>query len=99
MKYLRLLDVRLYERDVVMIVGKPAFVKKFINLAGKESTDLLIEKDHDLISKFIYVSKKSAANKTLSELDLFNKYGLKVTRVYRSGMELFGTPFLETILR
>lgn len=89
------LDVRLYERDVVMIVGKPAFVKKFINLAGKESTDLLIEKDHDLISKFIYVSKKSAANKTLSELDLFNKYGLKVTRVYRSGMELLAHPSLR----
>ena len=89
------LDVRLYERDVVMVVGKPASVKKFINLAGKESTDLLIEKDRDLISKFIYVSKKSAANKTLSELDLFNKYGLKVTRVYRSGMELLANPSLR----
>ncbi|MEZ4912281.1 MAG: putative transporter [Saprospiraceae bacterium] len=89
------LDVRLYERDVVMVVGKPMAVKKFINLAGKESTDLLIEKDRDLISKFIYVSKKSASNKTLSELDLFNKYGLKVTRVYRSGMELLAHPSLR----
>ncbi|MBC7885762.1 MAG: putative transporter [Saprospiraceae bacterium] len=88
-------DSKLQEKDVLMIVGKPQSVEKFIHLTGKESTDTQIEADHDIISKTIFVTRKSATHKKLSQLNLFNKYGLKVTRVYRSGMELLANPSLE----
>ena len=70
-------------------------VEKFIDIIGKESSDQLIEDEKDVVSKTIFVTKKSASHKTLAELDLFNKYGLKVTRVFRSGMELLASPSLE----
>ncbi|MBK8515703.1 MAG: putative transporter [Saprospiraceae bacterium] len=88
------LDTRLSEKDVVMVVGNPIMVERFLSIAGKESSDLIIETEKDIISKTIYVTRKSATHKKLSELDLFNKYGLKVTRVYRSGLELLATPTL-----
>ncbi|MBL0026033.1 MAG: putative transporter [Saprospiraceae bacterium] len=88
------LDTRLSEKDVVMVVGNPIMVERFLSIAGKESSDLIIETEKDIVSKTIYVTRKSATHKKLSELDLFNKYGLKVTRVYRSGLELLATPTL-----
>jgi len=88
-------DTILNERDVVMVVGLHESVEKFMAIAGRESTDQEIESEHDIVSKTIFVTKKSAAHKLLSELDLFNRFGLRVTRVYRSGMELFGNPSLE----
>jgi putative transport protein len=89
------MDVRVQQRDVLMVVGKPQPIKAFIKLAGKESMDLVIESEQDVISKFLYVSNKKITHKTLGELELFNKYGLKVTRVFRSGMELLANSNLE----
>jgi putative transport protein len=89
------LDTRLNERDVVMVVGTPANVARFMDIIGKESQDQEIESDTDIVTKTIFVTRKSATHKKLAELDLFNKFGLKVTRVYRSGMELLASPSLE----
>lgn len=89
------LDTRLNERDVVMVVGIPASVARFVDIIGKESQDQEIESDTDIVTKTIFVTRKSATHKKLAELDLFNKFGLKVTRVYRSGMELLASPSLE----
>ena len=89
------LDTILQHKDVLMVVGKPNDVKAFVKLVGKESTDLNIEAENDIVSRGLVVTKQSAAHKKLSELDLYNKYGLKVTRVFRSGMELLATPSLE----
>ena len=89
------LDTKLNERDVVMVVGLPASVEQFMSIIGKESQDQEIESENDIVTKTIFVTRKSASHKKLSELDLFNKFGLKVTRVYRSGMELLASPSLE----
>jgi putative transport protein len=62
---------------------------------GKISTDLFIESEEDVVSKYIFVTTKSATHKTLAELDLHNKFDLKVTRVIRSGLELLAQPSLE----
>jgi putative transport protein len=89
------LDSRLDNMDVVMVVGNPDTVDKFISATGRESTDTEIEAEQDIMTKTIFVTRKAATHKKLSELDLFNKFGLKVTRVYRSGMELLAHPSLE----
>lgn len=89
------LDTIIQDKDVFMIVGKPENIANFIELIGKESTDLNIESEQDIVARSIFVTRKSAAHKKLSELDLYNKFGLKVTRVYRSGMELLANPGLE----
>jgi len=88
------LDTKINKKDVIMVVGAPKNVEHFIKQVGKVSTDLFIESEHDVITKNIFVTEKAATHKTLAELDLYNKFNLKVTRVFRSGMELLAQPTL-----
>jgi putative transport protein len=89
------LDTTIRERDVLMVVGAMEDVDHFIRQVGRESTDQFIESEHDVVTRNIFVTNRSAIHKNLAELDLFNRYNLKVTRVFRSGMELLASPSLE----
>jgi putative transport protein len=89
------LDSKIHHKDVLMVVGNRKDVDHFIELTGKVSTDLFIESEEDVVAKNILVTRKSATHKTLAELDLHNKFDLKVTRVIRSGLELLAQPSLE----
>ncbi|SFC05263.1 putative transporter [Kaistella jeonii] len=89
------LDHELRDRDVLMIVGLEKDLDEFISILGRESKDLFIESDTDLHKKNIFVTKSSVLHKTLSQLDLFNTYDLKVTRVFRAGREILPRPSLE----
>lgn len=89
------LDTKIHNKDVLMVVGSPAAVSHFIEAVGKVSSDLFIESEQDIVTKNLFVTKSAATHKTLAELDLYNKFDLKVTRVFRSGMELLAQPTLE----
>ena len=89
------LDTHLRDRDVLMIVGLESHLDEFIQKVGRPSTDLFIESDSDIRKKNIFVTKPSAVHKKLSQLDLYNTYDLKVTRVFRAGRELLPRPSLE----
>ncbi len=89
------LDTHLQDRDVLMIVGKEKELDEFITKIGRSSTDSFIESDSDISKKNIFVTKPSAVHKKLSELDLYNTYDLKVTRVFRAGREILPRPSLE----
>ena len=89
------LDVHLQDRDVLMVVGKESEIDDFIKKVGRPSTDNFIESDSDIRKKNIFVTKPSAVHRKLSELDLYNTYDLKVTRVFRAGKEMIPRPSLE----
>lgn len=89
------LDTKIHKRDVLMVVGTPLNVAQFIKKVGKISNNSSIESEIDIITKNIFVTEKAANHKTLAELDLYNKFNLKVTRVFRSGMELLAQPTLR----
>jgi putative transport protein len=89
------LDSVLKEKDVLMVVAKQKDINNFIAIVGKKSTDLFIESEDDITTKIISVTKKTATHKTLAQLDLYSQYGLKVTRVIRSGLEILAQPTLE----
>lgn len=89
------LDTKVADKDVIMLVGTQKNINDFIEKTGKKSTDLFIESEQDVLTKNFFVTRKEATHKKLSELDLYNKYDLKVTRVYRSGRELLAAPSLE----
>ena len=78
-----------------MIVGKEADLQDFIKKVGRSSIDSFIESDSDINKKNIFVTKPSAVHKTLSDLDLYNAYDVKVTRVFRAGKEMIPRPSLE----
>ncbi|HMU07986.1 MAG TPA: TrkA C-terminal domain-containing protein, partial [Kaistella sp.] len=83
------------DRDVLMIVGLESDLDEFIQKVGRPSTDLFIESDSDIRKKNIFITKPSAVHKKLSQLDLYNTYDLKVTRVFRAGREILPRPSLE----
>jgi len=89
------LDSLIKEKDVFMVVAKQKDIDKFINIVGKVSTDLFIESEDDVTTKILSVTKKTATHKTLGQLDLYNQYDVKVTRVIRSGLEILAQPSLE----
>lgn len=89
------MDMRLQDRDVLMIVGHESEVSEFTKLVGRPSTDTFIENDKELQKKNIFVTKPEVLHKTLSQLDLYNTYDLKVSRVYRAGREILPRPSLE----
>ena len=89
------LDTIIQDRDVLMIVGTEANADQFIQKLGRPSTDLFIESDTELQMKNLFVTQTSAVHKKLSELDLYNTYDLKVTRIFRAGKEIIPRPSLE----
>lgn len=88
-------DTVLQNRDVLMVVGIEEDLRKFASKMGRVSTDEFIETGTDIMVKSFFVTKESAMHKKLSELDLYNQYDLKVTRVYRAGKEMLARPSLE----
>lgn len=89
------LDVVISKKDVLMVVAKQKDVDLFVAIVGKISTDLLIESEDDVTTKILSVTLKTATHKTLAQLDLYNQYDVKVTRVIRSGLEILAQPSLE----
>ena len=89
------LDSKVHLRDVLMVVGTQENVDQFIKQVGKISSDVFVESEENIMAKTFFVTKKSATHKTLAELDLYNTFDLKVTRVFRSGIELLARPSLE----
>lgn len=83
------------EKDVLMVVGKQKDIDAFINAVGKISTDLFIESQQDITTKILSVTQKTATHKTLAQLDLYNQFDVRVTRVIRSGLEILAEPSLE----
>ena len=89
------LDTIISKKDVLMVVAKQKDINNFIDIVGKVSTDLFIESEEDVTTKILSVTKKTATHKTLAQLDLYNQYDVKVTRVIRSGLEILAQPSLE----
>lgn len=89
------LDAVISKKDVLMVVAKQKDIDQFIEIVGKISTDLFIESEDDVTAKILSVTLKTATYKTLAQLDLYNQYDVKVTRVIRSGLEILAQPTLE----
>lgn len=83
------------KKDVLMVVAKQKDIDAFIKIVGKTSTDLFIESEEDITTRILSVTHKTAIHKTLAELDLYNQFDVKVTRVIRSGLEILAQPSLE----
>ncbi len=87
-------DMILKENDVLMMVGMKEDLEVAIELLGRESSDKVIERESEIIAKTLIVTQVQAVHKTLESLQLFNRYDLKVTRVFRGGKSLLAHPKL-----
>ena len=90
-------DTVLEEGDKLLLVTSQQEVDRLRILFGKEvpmhQQDWL-EKDHNMVTKRITVTKSSLTGKKLKDLHFRSAYGVSVTRVIRSGVELVAAPDL-----
>ncbi|MEP7128858.1 MAG: putative transporter [Chitinophagales bacterium] len=84
----------LMERDVLMLVGLPHDVTKAIELLGYTSTDHFIESQEKTVTKSLLVTRNSAVQKSIDQLNLEDQFGARITRVYRAGLEMLASPSL-----
>lgn len=91
----------LHENDVLLVITKPEEVDSLRMLFGEQEkkdwngSDIDWNKiDSELISQRILVTRPEINGKTLSSLRLRNNYGINISRVYRSGVQLLATPGL-----
>ena len=81
----------LEEGDKLLIVTSQEEVDKIRILFGQEipmHVQDWVEKDHNLVTRRIIVTKSSLTGKKLKQLHFRGAYGVSVTRVIRSGVEL-----------
>ncbi len=91
----------LKEGDQLLVITKDKEIQSLTILFGKqENTDWNKEDidwnaiDNQLISQGIVVTRPELNGKKLSSLKLRNQYGINISRVYRSGVQLLATPDL-----
>lgn len=86
---------KFYMGDIAFLVCTEEDAEAIVAFIGKE-VQLDWEKKDDLpmVSRRILVTKTEINGKTLGNLNIRNLYGVTVTRVNRSGMDLFADPNL-----
>ena len=90
-------DLVLEEGDKLLIVTCQAEVDRTRIIFGKEIPMHLQdwqERDHNMVTRRIVVTKSKLTGKKLKELLFRSAYGVSVTRVIRAGVELVASPDL-----
>lgn len=94
-------QTRLEEADRVLVITKPDHVKQLTILFGQRDGTDWMKKDIDwnaldtrLISERILVTRREINGKHLGTLHLRERFGVNVSRVKRSGIQLVATPDL-----
>lgn len=95
-------DKTLQKDDVILVITTPSEVDALRLIFGEqEQKDWNTENidwntvDGQLISQRILVTRPEINGKKLSSLRLRNTYGINISRVYRSGVQLLATPDLR----
>ena len=92
--YLPSKDTILHVGDHMQIVCAEDESEAIIAFIGqKVNVDMEFEDKHSpLVSRRILVTESDVNGKTLAQLSLSGKFGVNVTRIYRSGVDLFARP-------
>ena len=95
-------DKTLQKDDVILVITTPGEADALRLIFGEqEQKDWNTENidwnavDSQLISQRILVTRPEINGKKLSSLRLRNNYGINISRVYRSGVQLLATPDLR----
>lgn len=88
-------DTVLNEGDIALFVSHKGDIRTLVADFGKRSDIDLSEQPGKLMSKQVLVTRPAASGKTLESLQLRTRFGVNITRIYRSGIELVATPHLR----
>lgn len=85
----------LHVGDALHAVGEPAKLEELKLVVGREASVDVKALPTDIASRRVIVSNREPLGKTLGELELFERFGVTVTRVNRAGVELPARPGLK----
>lgn len=95
-------DKTIEKNDVLLIITRPEETEALRLIFGEqENKDWNTENidwnkiDNQLIAQGILITRPEINGKKLSSLRLRNNYGINISRIYRSGVELLATPDLR----
>lgn len=80
-------DTILNENDIVLVVAPRKNIDSIIELLGELSEVDLFKHPSNLVSRRVMVTKKGVLGKSLASLNYPNRFGVTVTRIYRSSIE------------
>jgi len=87
-------DTVLLQNDALRILSTPAEREAVTAFIGKETEDDWKASENIFVSRTIIITQDRINGKTLSSLGLRSAFGVNVTRVNRSGIDLLATPGL-----
>ena len=85
----------LHENDIILVVAQKGQIMDLISAFGKQSDRDLSCEPGKLASRQVMVTRREVFGKALGALKLRTRYGINITRVYRSGIELIASPQLK----
>jgi putative transport protein len=88
-------DVVLGNGDVLLVVGTTEAVAQFVMVAGRAVDVDLMAAGGKVVSRRVIVSKENVVGKSIGELGIEDRFGVRVTRVARSDHHLTATPELR----
>ena len=88
-------DVVLAPGDLVLVVGTPEAVTHFTMMVGRQVELDLVAAPGDVSSRRVIVTKENVVGKSLGELGIQERFGVRLTRVARSDQHLAATPDLR----
>lgn len=90
---------RLSQGDKLLIISNDTDQEAIVAFLGKPTDDMKagdwVKLDSQLVSRKIMVTRSKFNGHTIGSLHLRNNFGVNVTRVTRSGVDLVATPNLE----
>jgi putative transport protein len=81
-------DTIIYQGDRLLAVGTKAHLKKFEMIVGHRSDDDLMQDQQAVTFRRIVVTRKTLLGKPLRTLHLDGRFGVTITRMVRSGVEM-----------
>ena len=81
--------------DCIMVICKDEEIEAITKFIGRKSDYEWQNEDSPMISRRILVTKSEINGKRLKNLHLSNLYNITITRVNRSGVDLYADPNLE----
>lgn len=89
-------DTKLYVDDVIMVIGSKDVIEQVQDYIGTESSNIIKHDRRDYDVRRIFVSNENMAGKSISSLNLNERFSAIITRIRRGDIEILATG--DTIL-
>ncbi len=85
----------IHQDDLLVVVGTPTGLDQFERVVGQRSDADLVLSDNTLTTHRVFVTDRQVLGKTVSELNLDDRFGVAVTRITRADLEMSAVPGLR----